>query len=91
VSRSWFQEHKDGTLTARAARRQVVAALVRRLFKAYRGTTGRRGSPRTCTRPLESQHNIVATIMREHGLAARRKKKRRSTTRPGKGAGGPQS
>jgi transposase InsO family protein len=29
--------------------------------------------------------NTVAAVMREQGLAARRKKKRRSATRPGKG------
>jgi transposase InsO family protein len=29
--------------------------------------------------------NTVAAVMRELGLAARRKKKRRSATRPGKG------
>ena len=43
VSRSWFYKHKDGTLTARAARRQALAAEVRRLFQAHRGTYG---SPR---------------------------------------------
>ncbi len=29
--------------------------------------------------------NTVAVLMREQGLAARRKKKRKGTTRPGKG------
>jgi putative transposase len=86
VSRSWFYKHKDGTLTARAARRQALAAEVRRLFAAHRGTYG---SPRI-TADLRAagwkvSPNTVAAVMREQGLAARRKKKRRATTRPGKG------
>jgi putative transposase len=86
VSRSWFYKHKDGTLTARAARREALAAEVRRLFTAHRGTYG---SPRI-TADLRAagwkvSENTVAAIMREQGLAARRKKKRRSTTRPEKG------
>ncbi len=48
--------------------------------------TDRRGSPPTCARPgWKVSKNTVAAVMREQGLAARRKKKRRSTTRPGKG------
>ncbi len=86
VSRSWFYKHKDGTLTARAARREALAAEVRRLFAAHRGTYG---SPRITADLREAgwtvSKNTVAAVMREQGLAARRKKKRRSTTRPGKG------
>ena len=86
VSRSWFYKHKTGTLTVRAARRQALAAEVRRLFTAHRGTYG---SPRI-TADLRAagwvvSENTVAAVMREQGLAARRKKKRRATTRPGKG------
>jgi transposase InsO family protein len=86
VSRSWFYKHKDRPLTARAARRQALAAEVRRLFDAHRGTYG---SPRI-TADLRAagwkvSPNTVAAVMREQGLAARRKKKRRATTRPGKG------
>ena len=43
VSRSWFYTWKDHALTPRAARREALAAEVRRLFKAHRGTYG---SPR---------------------------------------------
>ena len=73
-------------LPPRAARRQALAAEVRRLFKAHRGTYG---SPRI-TADLRAagwtvSTNTVAGIMREQGLAARRKKRRRCTTRPGKG------
>ena len=86
VSRSWFYKHKDGTLTARAARRQALAAEVRRLFAAHRGTYG---SPRITADLREAgwtvSDNTVAALMREQGLAARRKKRRKATTRPGKG------
>jgi putative transposase len=86
VSRSWYYKHKAGRLTPREARRQALAAEIRRLFTAHRGTYG---SPRITADLREAgwkvSENTVAEIMREQGLAARRKKKRRSTTRPGKG------
>jgi putative transposase len=86
VSRSWFYKWKDGPLTPRAARRVALAAEVRRLFKAHRRT---HGSPRITAGLRDAgwtvSENTVAAVMRELGLAARRKKKRRSATRPGKG------
>jgi putative transposase len=86
VSRSWFYKWKDGELPARAARRAALAAEIARLFKAHRGTYG---SPRITADLREAgwkvSENTVAALMREQGLAARRKKKRRATTRPGKG------
>jgi transposase InsO family protein len=86
VSRSWFYKWKDDALTPRTARRQALAAEVRRLFAAHRGTYG---SPRITADLREAgwrvSQNTVAALMREQGLAARRKKKRRATTRPGKG------
>ena len=86
VSRSWYYKWKDHALTPRAARREALAAEVRRLFKAHRGTYG---SPRITADLRQAgwqvSTNTVAAIMREQGLAARRKKKRRSTTRSGKG------
>jgi transposase InsO family protein len=86
VSRSWFYKWKDGSLLPRAARRAALAAEVRRLFKSHRGTYG---SPRITADLREAgwkvSKNTVAALMREQGLAARRKKKRRATTRPGKG------
>jgi transposase InsO family protein len=64
----------------------VLAAEVRRLFKAHRGTYG---SPRITADLREAgwtvSKNTVAALMREQGLATRRKKRRRATTRPGKG------
>ena len=86
VSRSWFYKYKNGELAPREERRQVLAAEVRRLFRAHRGTYG---SPRITADLREAgwkvSENTVAEVMRELGLAARRKKKRRSATRPGKG------
>jgi putative transposase len=86
VSRSWYYKHKAGGLAPRAARRQALAAEIRRLFKAHRGTYG---SPRITADLREAgwrvSENTVAAIMREQQLAARRKKNRRATTRPGKG------
>jgi putative transposase len=86
VSRSWFCKWKDHALAPRAARKETLAAEVRRLFKAHRGTCG---SPRITADLREAgwavSKNTVAAVMREQGLAARRKKKRRATTRPGRG------
>ena len=86
VSRSWFYRHQDGGLTARAARRAALAAEVGRLFAAHRGTYG---SPRITADLREAgwqvSENTVAAVMAGLGLAARRKKKRKAGTRPGKG------
>ena len=86
VSRSWFYKWETGQLTPQAARREALAAEIRRLFKDHRDTNG---SPRITADLREAgwrvSKNTVAALMREQGLAARRKKKRRSTTRPGKG------
>ena len=85
VSRSWFYKWNDGTLSSRAARRAALAAEVRRLFAAHRGTYG---SPRITADLREAgwrvSENTVAAVMAELGLAARRKKKRKATTRPGR-------
>jgi putative transposase len=59
---------------------------VRRLFEAHKGKCG---SPRITADLKDAgwrvSENTVAAVMREQGLAARRKKRRRSMTRPGKG------
>jgi transposase InsO family protein len=86
VSRSWSCKWNGGTLPPRAARQAALAAEVRRLFTAHRGTYG---SPRI-TADLRAagwrvSENTVAAVMCTLGLAARRTKKRRSTTRPGTG------
>jgi transposase InsO family protein len=86
VSRSWFYQHKDRRLPPRAQRRERLKAEVARLFA---GHEGRYGSPRITADLRDAGwrvgENTVAGLMRELGLAARRKKRRRSTTRPGKG------
>ena len=86
VSRSWFYKHEDAVLPPRAARREQLKAEIRQLFAAHEG---KYGSPRI-TADLRDEgwavsKNTVAAVMRELGLAARRKKKRKATTRPGKG------
>jgi transposase InsO family protein len=86
VSRSWFYKWAPGQLPPRAARREQLKAEIRRLFAGHQG---KYGSPRI-TADLRDEgwavsENTVAALMRELGLAARRKKKRKSTTRPGKG------
>ena len=69
---------KPAWLPPRAARRAALAAEVRRLFKAHRGTYG---SPRITADLREAgwrvSENTVAAVMREQGLAARRKRRRR--------------
>jgi putative transposase len=86
VSQAWFYKWRSGALPPRAARRAALAAEVARLFRAHHGTYG---SPRI-TADLRDEGwavsvNTVAAVMRELGLAARRRKRRRSLTRQGKG------
>jgi putative transposase len=86
VSRAWFYKHEDGRLAERARRRGQLKAEVGRLFALHEG---KYGSPRITADLHEAgwrvSENTVAAVMREQGLAARRKKKRKGTTRPGKG------
>jgi transposase InsO family protein len=86
VSQSWFYKWKDGALPPRAARRERLKAEVARLFGEREGKDG---SPRITAALREAgwrvSENTVAGLMREQGLAARRKKRRKSSTRPGKG------
>ncbi len=86
VSQAWFYKWKDGDHSARRARRERLKAEVRRLFAEHKG---KRGSP-MITADLRDlgwrvSKNTVAAVMAEMGLAARPKKKRKGTTRPGKG------
>jgi transposase InsO family protein len=86
VSQSWFYKWKQGELPPRAARRERLKAEIARLFKQREGKDG---SPRITAALRDAgwrvSENTVAALMREQGLAARRKKKRKATTRPGKG------
>jgi transposase InsO family protein len=86
VSQSWFYKWKGGQLPPRAARRERLEAEIARLFAVREGKDG---SPRITAALREAgwrvSENTVAGLMREQGLAARRKKRRRATTRPGRG------
>ena len=86
VSQSWFYKWRGGRLPPRAARRERLKAEIARLFAEHKGTYG---SPRV-TADLKAagwqvSENTVAALMRELGLAARARKRRKGTTRPGKG------
>ena len=90
VSQSWFykwlQHARAGTLPLRAARRARLAAEVRRLFDSH---GGKRGSPMITADLRDAgwrvSENTVAALLREQNLAARPRRRRRSTTRPGRG------
>jgi putative transposase len=86
VSQSWFYKWKDGTLPPRVARRARLAAEVARLFALH---DAKYGAPRITADLRDAgwrvSQNTVAAVMREEHLAARGRKKRRATTRPGKG------
>lgn len=86
VSQAWFYKWRHGDRSARRARREQLAVKVAQLFAHHKG---RYGSPRI-TADLRDEGwrvsvNTVAAVMAELGLAARRKRGRRSTTRPGRG------
>ena len=90
VSQSWFYKWaahaRAGTLPPRAARRAALAAEVRRLFEAHQG---KRGSPMITADLTDAgwrvSKNTVAALMAEQGLAARSRRRRKATTRPGRG------
>ena len=86
VSQSWFYKWRRGMPGPRAARREKLKAEVARLFGVHEG---KYGSPRITADLREAgwrvSENTVAALMRDLGLAARRKKKRKATTRPGRG------
>jgi putative transposase len=86
VSQSWFCKWKSARPGPRAQRRDRLKAEVARLFGEHEG---KYGSPRITADLRDAgwrvSENTVAALMRELGLAARRKKKRKATTRPGKG------
>jgi len=86
VPRSWYYKWKDGDRSPRRARRERLKTEIARLFEAHKG---RRGSPMIAADLRDAGYrvskNTVAALMAEMGLAARRKKRRKGTTRPGKG------
>jgi putative transposase len=86
VSQSWFYKWKHGELPPRAVRRERLKAETARLF---RQREGKEGSPRITAALRDAgwrvSENTVAGLMREQGLAARSRRRRKGTTRPGRG------
>jgi putative transposase len=86
VSPAWFYKWCHGDPSPRHARRAQLTVRIAQLFAAHRG---RYGSPRI-TADLHDEGwvvsvNTVATIMHEQGLKARTRRRRKQTTRPGRG------
>ncbi len=86
VSQSWFYKWNGGQLAAAAARRERLKAEIARLFGER---AGKDGSPRIPAALREAgwrvSENTGAGLMARRGRAARRKKKRKGSTRPGRG------
>ncbi len=86
VSQAWFYKWRHGDGSLRRARRRALEALIAVLFARHRGSYG---APRITADLREMgwrvSQNTVAAVMAEQGLRARAKRRRRSTTRPGKG------
>ena len=86
VSQAWFYKWRHGDASPRHARREQLKIAIARWFAMHHGTYG---SPRI-TADLRDEgwrvsKNTVAQLMRELGLQARRKRRRKQTTRPGRG------
>jgi transposase InsO family protein len=86
VSEAWFYKWSQGDASVRRARREHLAVEVRRLFAAHRG---RYGSPRLAADLRAAgwrvSDNTVAAVMAEQHLLARPSRRRRGSTRPGRG------
>jgi putative transposase len=86
VSQSWFYKWRSGAPGPRAQRRDRLKAEVARLFALHEG---KYGSPRITADLRDAgwrvSENTVAKLMAGQHLAARRKKRRKATTRPGRG------
>jgi len=86
VSEAWFYKWRDGDGSPRRARREQLRAAITQLFAAHQG---RYGSPRITDDLREAGWRVtektVAKIMHEQGLRARSVKRRKNTTRQGKG------
>jgi putative transposase len=85
VSPAWFYKWRHGDPSPQHARRARLGIEVARLFAKHKG---RYGAPRLTAELREADErvseNTVAQLMREQGLVARPKRRRRSTTRPGR-------
>lgn len=86
VSQAWFYKWAHGDPSPQHARRARLGIEVARLFAAHQG---RYGAPRIAADLREAgwrvSENTVAALLRAQGLVARPKRRRRSTTRPGRG------
>ncbi|MGH3997690.1 MAG: IS3 family transposase [Pseudonocardiaceae bacterium] len=87
VSRAWLYKWRNGDASLRRKRRVALAALIAYLFTQHHGSYG---SPRI-TADLRDlgwrvSKNTVAKLMAEQGLVARRKRRRRSLTKPDRSA-----
>src|SRR3954451_11777534 len=86
VSQAWFYKWRDGDASPQHARRVELAAEIARLFAKHHG---RYGSPRITADLREAgervSENTVAKVMRDQQLVARGKKRRKQTTRQGRG------
>jgi transposase InsO family protein len=86
VSPAWFYKWRHGDVSLRRARRRALAELVATLFRKHRGTYG---SPRITDDLRELGWRVsektVAALMAEQHLIARSTRRRRHTTRPGRG------
>jgi putative transposase len=85
VSQAWFYKWRHGDASVQHARREQLKVAIRRWFAKHRGTYG---SPRI-TADLRGEgwrvsENTVAKLMQELGLQARRKRRRKHTTRQGR-------
>jgi putative transposase len=86
VSQSWFYKWRSHARAGTLPPRAHLAAEVKRLFAEHEG---KRGSP-MITADLKDagwrvSQNTVAKLMAEQNLAARPRRRRKSTTRPGRG------
>jgi transposase InsO family protein len=86
VSQSWFYKWCHGDASPQHARREQLAAEIARLFAGHRGTYG---APRIRAdlqaAGWQVSKKTVAAIMRERGLVSRPKRRRRDTTKQGRG------
>ncbi|SDZ20269.1 Transposase InsO and inactivated derivatives [Geodermatophilus africanus] len=85
VSPAWFYKWRHGDASAQHTRRARRGIEVARLFAAHQG---RYGAP-PITADLRAagervSENTVAALLAEQGLVARPKRRRKSTTRPGR-------
>ena len=89
VSEAWFYKWRDGDASPRRARREQLVIAIGQLFAAHHG---KYGSPRITDDLREAgwavSEQTVAAIMRELGLRARAKKRRKHTTVKARAGGG---